>query len=592
MRCFECGHLNPAGAQYCNLCGRRMTKQLIILDGQPPNEARSGAGDGFYPARFASHDTGKLENEYAHTNTKPANASEDSNLAAARSAFHPARFSTPDISLKSPPPSAVGVQDTEPSAICDTMLYGEPINAHSGLNSTVDETSASRHSSWFHVASLHNVNEPIITNFQPEEHKNSGAANEDEIAKRVWRIPRLFDIRGTNRFSNDPPLEEIMIEPPPKMDDLFRAKWNSVLFAPAIILSLITALLVMILFMHASSLPFYIALFAIMFAVGLAGGITEYLLQASQWRSKQALKKHQYIEYLEKLESAWNQRSERQLQRVTLQNPSIEGCIALMKSHSERIWEREEKDDDFLCIRVGRGERAFDLGILMPPIAFQEKEAELFVRMRDMVVTHRFISPAPVLLDLKMQTIIGILGNSNQTSPVIRSIIIQLATFHSPEEVGLVLLGAKKEDADWAKILQMPHVQPVRETDGAELDSVQSLTQQRCRMSSQSDHFAEHASKRFMVLFVLQGAELTEADVEMLSFLENHACKTCVIVQSVAQDRFPLQTQLILSVENGEGEIFRVTSDRAQQRISPDFSSYEQISRFLSALQVHQSKFN
>ena len=589
MRCFKCGHLNPAGAQYCNLCGRRMTKQLIILDGQPPNEAKSGAGDGFYLARFASYDTGKLKNEDAHMMTKAGNALEESDLAAARSAFHPARFSTPDISLKSTLPSTVGVRDTESTVLSDAMLNGEPISDKTELNSTVLEKTDSRHSPWFHVASFRHEEKPGDRNLQTEKHEISHVVNKEEIVKSAWKKPRSFDLKETNRFSNDTPLEEIMIEPPPKVDDLFRANWKSVLFAPAIVLSLITALLVMILFMHDSNLPYYTALIAVMVVVGLTGGIGEYLLQASQWRKKQALKKHQYIEYLEKLEYAWNQRSERQLQRVTLQNPSIEGCIALMKSRSVRIWERTDKDDDFLCVRVGRGERAFDLGILMPPIAFQEKEAELYVRMRDMVETHRFISPAPVLLDLKMQTIIGILGNSNQTSPVIRSIVIQLATFHSPEEVELVLLGVKKEDADWSMILQIPHVQLLRETAGAELDSVQSLIQQRCRMSGQLDHFAEHASQRFIVLFVLQGAELTEADIEMLSFFKNHACKTCVIVQSAAQDRFPLQTQLILSVENGEGEIYRETSKETPQQISPDFSSAEQTRRFLGALSVYQS---
>lgn len=590
MRCFECGHLNPAGAQYCNLCGRRMTKQLIILDGQPPNEAKSGAGDGFYPARFAPYDTGKQESEYAHTKTKVGNAFEESDIAAARSAFHPARFSTPDISLKSTMPSTVCERDTDPTVISDVMLRGELINAHSLLNSSEDEKTDSRHSYWFHVASLRNVNEPIITNLQPKEQKNSGAVNEDESAGGVWRIPRPFDTRATTRFSNDTPLEEIMIDSPPKIDDLFRANWKSVLFAPATVLFLITGLLVMILFMHATNLPYYIALIAIMFVFGLTGGIAEYLLQASQWRAKQTLKKHQYIGYLEKLEYIWNQRSERQLQRLTMQNPSIEGCIALIKSRSTRVWERTEKDDDFLFVRVGRGERAFDLGILIPPIAYEEKEAELYVRMREIVETHRFISPAPVLLDLKTQPIIGILGDSDQTSRVIRSIIIQLVTFHSPEEVELVLLGAKKEDKDWGKILQLPHVQPARDSNGAEVGTVQSVLEQRCRMAGHSGHFARNGSRRFLVLFALRGIELTEADIEMLSFYQNRACKTCTIIQSTAPYRFPLKRELILSIENGDGEIYRETTKEIPQQISPDFSSLDQTSRFLSAVVSYQTR--
>lgn len=588
MRCFECGYLNSAGARICVNCGKQMTKQLITLEGHSPSAATNRAGYGFHPARITHHDTIKTENESARTPMKADRTSEQSS-AAPKSAFHPARLSTAGLSPKSPLPDTAGSRESESVATSDAMKDRKSIRVLAGMKTAIDGKDSSVRAPWFHAASLHHADRSIKSDPRAMEQEKSSFINELETAKRAWRTPRPFDIRGTNRFFNDTPIEEIMIEPPPKIDRPFRANWKSVLFAPAMVLLLFATLLAMVLLMRASSLTFYIVLIAVMLGIGLLGGTAEYLLQALQWRADQERKKLNYIEYLETLEYAWNMRAERQLQTLNLQNPSIEGCIAFMESRSERIWERTQKDDDFLCVRVGRGERAFELGILMSPTSFEEREAELHTQMRALVEAHRSVSPAPVLLDLKMKTMIGILGNSAETSSVIQNIIIQLATFHSPQEVEIILLGADRKDTDWAKISQLPHIHRAGETDGAEASAMRSELEKRIRMLHQPDHDAEGMEKRFLVLFLLQGGELTESDFETLPLLAKRAKRICVIVQSASQTRFPMQTELILKVANRDGEIYRNQSDETPQQICLDSISTEQMSRFLGALHVHPS---
>jgi S-DNA-T family DNA segregation ATPase FtsK/SpoIIIE len=274
---------------------------------------------------------------------------------------------------------------------------------------------------------------------------------------------------------------------------------------------------------------------------------------------------------------------------LTLQNPSIEGCIALLESRSERVWERTERDDDFLCVRVGKGERAFELGILMRPISFEEREAELYKSMQALVETHRHISPAPVLLDLRMRTRIGIVGNSAVTSPIIQNIIFQLTTFHSPKEMEIIPLGADRNDTDWAKIFQLPHVLRMGETYEAEVCAVQSLLKLRSQMLHQPVHDAEIGENRFLILFLIQGEERVESDFEALTLLAARGFKTCVIAQRTTQTIFPPQTELIINVTNGGGEIYRNQMDEAPLQISLDSISTEQSSRFLGALRGFQS---
>lgn len=589
MRCFECGHLNPEGAQYCNLCGRRISKKLFILDGQPPNEAKRGDGDGFHPARFAQHNINNEENINALPALKVDRACEKLDTDAAKSAFHPARISTPAFCPNSASRDSMRSYDAEATGLSDVALFKKSTDTTSSAISAANKEDYSMHSPWFHAARLHAAEKPIDHSADASGQERSASTNEAVTEKSVWRLPRLFNKRGTNRLYSDTPIEEIMIEPPPKTGELFRANWKSVLFVPAIVLSLIAALLALILLNSTSSSTFYILLFAAMVVVGLSGGIAEYLLQASQWRANEELKKLRYIKYLEKLEREWNARAERQLKSLSLQNPSIEGCIALLESCSERVWERKERDDDFLCVRVGKGERPFELGILMSPVSFEEREAELYKRAQALVESHRHISPVPALLDLKMRTLIGILGNSAATSPIIQNIIFQLTTFHSPKAVEIILLGADRNDTAWAKIFQLPHVLRIGETYEAEVCAVQSLLTLRSQMLHQPVHEAEIGENRFLILFLLQGEEREESDFEALSLLAARGFKTCVITQRTTQTIFPPQEELIINVTNGDGEIYQNQMDEAPLQISLDSFSSEQSSRFLGALRGFQT---
>jgi len=588
MRCFECGYLNPAGARFCDHCGKRMTKQLLILDDRSPSETKSDAGDGFHPARFLSADSAKLSIAGASAAAERDDFCKKTATPAARPVFYTARFNGPDQAEPNRLKRTDFMRDDTPGAKYRMERLSATRAAPSGTAAAGKNQDAGAHASIFHNASFNHPDRPQQEARNARRESCADDFGDDALEKSAWKVPRAFDQPGTRHTLHDAPKTEVMIAPPPKADLRFTANWRSVFFAPVMVLLLILALISMILIAHVTEWTLYLVLIAVMVFFGFSGAVADYQLQAGKWNAEKRAKKHQYLKYLKKLENEWNIRAEQQLQDQGMQDPSIEGCIALLESKSESIWKRDSKEEDYLCVRIGTGKRPFEIGILTPPTPYEERKEELHIQMRNLVEAHRYISPAPVLCDLKQQPLIGIIGKPSETTRVIQGVLMQIATFHSPEQVEIILQGAEHNMRDWGMLCRLPHIRREREilpkSSATEESIVQRLLQER-RQSARlkTDTLEKRRNNRFLVLVVLQEAALKRRDLEALSLLANRDCETCVIMQSVSESSLPPQTNLIMRVADGCGELHDRSEAEPDQQISLDLASAEQVSRFVGA---------
>ncbi|MDP9395302.1 MAG: FHA domain-containing protein, partial [Actinomycetota bacterium] len=114
-----------------------------------------------------------------------------------------------------------------------------------------------------------------------------------------------------------------------------------------------------------------------------------------------------------------------------------------------RLWERRRQDADFLSLRVGTGS--------LP--------SSLTVRTRDTSsgVPETHTPPllnVPVTVSLRDAGIVGVAGPRRRLLPLARALVGQLAGWHSPRDVEVVLLGSSPESAqDWQWAGWLPHTQ-------------------------------------------------------------------------------------------------------------------------------------
>lgn len=119
--------------------------------------------------------------------------------------------------------------------------------------------------------------------------------------------------------------------------------------------------------------------------------------------------------------------------------------IASWPESKRRLWERRNVDDDFLTVRIGRG----DYPMLAPYDCDEERfnieEDELEKEMRSITSQPAWLKNAPVLASLTKDYVCGILGSTEQIRTFVQNMMLQIILTHSPDEVKIVLLCDEAE---------------------------------------------------------------------------------------------------------------------------------------------------
>lgn len=136
---------------------------------------------------------------------------------------------------------------------------------------------------------------------------------------------------------------------------------------------------------------------------------------------------------------------------------SIEAEQQNFNSFSSQLFDRNKKDDDFLCIRLGTGYVEAKKVIDYKRHEKLEVEDELQQIPASICSQYKYLQNAPIVCDLKDSNAICVVGESNCRFEVFKNIVIDLSARHYYSDVKMFLI-AEKENKDklyWLRFL--PH---------------------------------------------------------------------------------------------------------------------------------------
>ena len=110
-----------------------------------------------------------------------------------------------------------------------------------------------------------------------------------------------------------------------------------------------------------------------------------------------------------------------------------------------RLWERRNVDDDFLSIRIGRGDCPMLAQFDCDDQRFSVEEDELEKEMRTITNDPPLLKDVPVLTSLTKEFVCGILGDPERIREFVQNLMLQIIMTHSPDEVKVVLLCNAEE---------------------------------------------------------------------------------------------------------------------------------------------------
>lgn len=123
-----------------------------------------------------------------------------------------------------------------------------------------------------------------------------------------------------------------------------------------------------------------------------------------------------------------------------------------------RLWERKPNDDDFLDLRIGKGDIPILAEYKYPEEKFGLDDDELEDKMYQLVEKKEMLRDVPIMTSLVKDFISSVQGEEKIKLAFLKNLIVQIAMSHSYDEVKMVFLLEDKELEEIEFIKYLPHV--------------------------------------------------------------------------------------------------------------------------------------
>src|SRR5450631_885133 len=259
------------------------------------------------------------------------------------------------------------------------------------------------------------------------------------------------------RILISPPQGDIEIPEPPEREILPPLTGVSQL---VISLLMITSLLfVYTAISHASTQQIAMILpIAMISVLSPLGSIFSGLQKRKTIRHENRVNLKAYKKLLVQLREQMQQHADEQRRVALVSNPTPVALGTRIKERT-RLWERRPDDPDFLAARVGTRRAPFSMNLTIPSIKKQSPASEaMHALTRDFAT----IEDIPCTISLSKMKSIGITGVRQEVAALVRAILCQIATEHSPEDVHILGIFPLSQQHDWNWLNDLPHTEVLR----------------------------------------------------------------------------------------------------------------------------------
>ena len=163
-------------------------------------------------------------------------------------------------------------------------------------------------------------------------------------------------------------------------------------------------------------------------------------------------------------------------QRLRAETPDSAELLRRARTRSAELWERRARDQEFLTIRCGWGDRPWPLELRRSG----ESASALHREVDDLLGPLEVLPSVPLTVDARSAGVMGLAGDLPSVEAMARWMLLQLVTLHSPEEVSVIaVVHADSADA-WQWMSWVPHADRTTVTAGVSvIEELVSLIERR-----------------------------------------------------------------------------------------------------------------
>ena len=215
-----------------------------------------------------------------------------------------------------------------------------------------------------------------------------------------------------------------------------------------------------------NSNPIFLVIGGLLLVVALVGGLGVALSQRGNAARTRRTQRENYLDFLEKLRARMRTRTREVRATAELLDPDPAALLELVRDPA-RLWERRRSHADFLRVRVGVGTvRMFELSVPEEQNPVQPYDPIMANEANAVVAHYSVVRGMPVTVDLDRAGQVAVIGDRKSVLAVARSMIMQLACLHAPDDVRLAAAYPERAAADWTGFDRLPHAVDPQLFDG------------------------------------------------------------------------------------------------------------------------------
>ncbi|MFT7841746.1 type VII secretion protein EccCa [Saccharothrix sp. BKS2] len=183
-------------------------------------------------------------------------------------------------------------------------------------------------------------------------------------------------------------------------------------------------------------------------------------------RQRMRGERRDYLRYLGQTRAQVRSVAQRQRTALAWRHPDPAGLWSVAMTN--RLWERRAAHADFAEVRVGVGPQR--LAMTMSPLSTKpvsDLEPLSARALRRFINAYTTVSNQPTALYLRGFAQVRFSGDEDAVRGVVRAVLAQLVTLHSPEDLRVAVCTNPERAELWDWVKWLPHAQHPTEQDGA-----------------------------------------------------------------------------------------------------------------------------
>jgi len=298
----------------------------------------------------------------------------------------------------------------------------------------------------------------------------------------------------------------------------------------------------------------------------LLGSIMWPILTKSHEKKKkianEEARQEKYFQYLNQIKDKIKRASVEQKEILEENVVSSSSCMQRIQLRDRTLWERMPAHEDFLNLRVGKGNLPLRAEIKCAERKFTMQDDSLQDAMFMLGTEEKILENVPISVSLLENRKLGIVGDREDVNALVRSLILQTIALHSYDEVKIVLIANEQELEMWKPLFAIPHIWNSEKTVrylATNQDDIKALSvylEKEVLSRTENDKFdyKEEAPYYLIIAADKQLADKSEPLQKLISYTGDGGYSVMMLYDEIRQ--LPKETSSVVEVNECEGKIY------------------------------------